>query len=99
MACLPSMTRSGGFAAILDTQGLFECNFIERINAHLQAIGFNAAAVAIDANPHGVIHDALQADQNLLHVTISLGYCGKQTGAARRPRIVYDVSAVYKSDW
>jgi len=56
-----------GIAALLDTQSFFERNFVEWIDAHFYAIGFDATAVALDANAHVVINDPLEADQYFIH--------------------------------
>ena len=55
------------FAAFLDAQRFFQRNLIERVDAHLDAIGVHTAAVALDPNADVVVHNPFQADQNLFH--------------------------------
>ena len=56
-----------GAAALLDAQRLLEGDLVEGIDAHLHAVGDDAAAVGLDPDAHVVVHDALDADQDALH--------------------------------
>ena len=60
-----------GLAALLDAQSLLERNFVEGIDTHLDAVGFDAAAVVLDPDAHVVVHNALQAHQYFFHVIVS----------------------------
>ena len=52
----------GRAALLLDAQRLLERDLVERIDAHLDAVGHDARAVGFDANADVVVHDALEAD-------------------------------------
>ena len=54
-----------GLAGFFRAQGLFQRDFVKGVDAHLDAIGFNAAAVAFHANADVIVHDALDSDQYL----------------------------------
>ena len=56
-----------GAAALLDAQRLFERDLVEGVDAHLDAVGDDAAAVRLHADAHVVVHDALDADQDAFH--------------------------------
>ena len=56
-----------GVAALADAQGFLERDFVERVDAHLDAVGHDARLVRLDANADVVVHDALDADEYLLH--------------------------------
>ena len=72
----------------------FERDLVKRVNAHLDAIGFNAATVTLDLNPNVIVHNAFQTDNDLVHYLApeSLPKWGIPRGVA----IVQDCCAVYK---
>src|ERR1700694_4718405 len=53
-----------GAAALLDAQRLLERDLIEGVDAHLDPVGDDAAAIGLHPDAHVVIHDALDADQD-----------------------------------
>src|SRR5699024_4449097 len=50
-----------GDAGLLPLHGLFQRDFIERVDAVLDAVGDDAAVVRLDLNAHVVINGALYA--------------------------------------
>ena len=53
----------GIVAGVADAQRLFEGDFVERIDTHLDAVGIDPAAVFLDLDSHGEIDDAFDSNQ------------------------------------
>ena len=53
--------------ALLDAQSLLEGDFVERIQAHLDAVEHDPAAVGLDPHAHVVVDDALHTYHDFLH--------------------------------
>ena len=73
----------GRRALLLDAQRLLQRDLIEGIDAHLHTFGHDARAVRFDANADVVVHDALQANQDLAH-TSAPDSCNKRRPTAER---------------
>ena len=53
--------------ALLDAQRLLERDLVERIDAHLDAVEHDPAAVGLDPHAHVVVDDALDTHHDFLH--------------------------------
>jgi hypothetical protein len=79
-----------GQALFLDAQRLFQRDFIEGVDAHLDAIRDDARVVRFDTNADVVVHDAFDTDHDSAHALtpVQLGLCNAtsyQSGRERRP--------------
>ena len=63
-----------GAAFLLDAQRLFERDLVERVDAHLDAVGHDTRAVRLDADADVVVDDPFQAHQNLAHTRLRKGH-------------------------
>ena len=50
-------------AGFANSQCLFQCDLIERVDAHLDAVGLNTAAIRLDPDADVVVNDAFYANQ------------------------------------
>ena len=64
MACRRIRTPRPTF--LLQADRLLAGNFTKRVHAHLDICQLDARAVARDAHAHGVVDDALHADEDAL---------------------------------
>ena len=94
-----STDRNGDYfcrsTTFLDTKRFFQCDLVEGVYAHFDAIGFDTTTVTLDLDTDVVVHNALQADNDLVHLFDSrLSVEGRDN--TRRAGIVQDCGTVYK---
>ena len=64
--------------------GLDTRDLVERVDAHLDAFGHDARAVGFHADADVVVHDPLEAYQNLAHATLQIDVDTEKARCARR---------------
>src|SRR6185503_18725768 len=72
-----------GATTLADAQRLLEGDFIERVDAHLDAVGDDAGAIWFHADADVVVHHALDADKDTFHRGRS--FPGSQNETRGRP--------------
>jgi len=75
-----------GAAFLFDAQRLLEGDLVEGVDAHLDAIGHDAAAVRFDAHAHVVVDDPFETYEDLAHERLRWGSsCKGRTLYGKRP--------------